>query len=219
MQAETDNAFARLAGTAFTSDGAYACLTFDICDQTRESVKLTYDAYAELVRGRTEFSPEDMEAISREGQYCAALLSALGSLSYGANTQMELYRKLIKKHFPKEAALRAVKRLKSIGFIKEDAIVREEVRSCLGKLWGPSRIRARLTARGFGKKAFAIGMSIIEETDFDGICLECAKKRIKNMPQTYEERQKSVAALVRLGHSYDSSKRAIDMLTNGEEFF
>lgn len=219
MQTDKDSVFSRAVSTVFTSDGAYACITFEICDGSRECVKLTYEAYAELVRGKSEFSSEDMEAISAEGEYCSALLSALGSLSYGANTQMELYRKLIKKHFPKEAALRAVKRVKSIGFINEEAIVREEIRSCLGKLWGPSRIRARLIERGFGKRAYAIGMRLVEETDFDCICLECARRKIRIEPKTYEDRQKAIASLVRLGHSYDSAKRSVTFLTGSDDIF
>lgn len=219
MNTDMDVAFATLKRTAFTADGAYACITLEICDESNESFKITYDSYAQHVKGRSEFSAEDMELLSRESDYCNALISALGSLAYGSNTQMELYRKLIKKRFPKEAALRAVKHVKKGGFIDEEAIVREEIRACLGKLWGPSRIRSRLAARGFGKKAFAIGMRLVEEADLDSICLECAKRKIKTAPETYEEKQKSIASLVRLGHTYDSARRAIDLMADGEDFF
>ncbi len=219
MNTENELAFATLKKTSFTADGAYAFVTLSVCDGSSECFKLTYDSYAENVRGRTEFSPEDMELLSCEHAYCGALLSALGSLSYGSNTQMELYRKLIKKHFSKEAALRAVKYIKKSGFIDERSIVTEEVRSCVGKLWGPSRIRSRLIARGFGKNALALGMKLMDETDFDDLCVECAKKRIRIIPETFEERQKAIAALARLGYSYDSAKRAVELLSDGEDFF
>ena len=218
MNTDKDVPFATLKKTVFTTDGAYACITLEICDGSSEYFKITYDSYAEYVKGRSEFSPEDMDLLTSESDYCKALISALGSLAYGGNTQMELYRKLIKKRFPKEAALRAVKHIKKSGFIDEESIVREEIRTCLGKQWGQSRIRARLISRGFGKKAFAIGMKLIEETDFDSICLECAKKKIKTVPETYEEKQKSVATLVRLGHTYDCARSAVELIADGEDF-
>ena len=60
-------------------------------------------------------------------------------------------------------------------------------------------------------------MQLIDEADFDSICLECARRKIKTAPETYEEKQRSVASLVRLGHTYDSAKRAVSLLTNGDD--
>lgn len=219
MEDVKDTAFAVLSKTSFTSDGAYVYVTVSVCDDTKETFKLTYESFAEHVRGKEGFSPEDMELLSGEDAYCKALLSALGSLSYGSSTQMELYRKLIKKRFPKDAALRAVKHIKKSGFIDEAELVGEEISACKSKLWGPSRIRSRLIMRGFGKKALSLGMQLLDEIDFDSLCIECAKKKIRIIPETYEDRQKAVASLVRLGYTYDSAKRAVELLSNGEALY
>ena len=211
----------------FTSDGAYVCLTVLIKDGSRESFKLTYDAYAESVKGKAELSPDDMERLSSENAYCEALISALRSLSYGSNTSAELYRKLIAKRFPKDEAMRAVKHLKRSGFIDEEEIAREEVSACVAKLKGPSYVRSRILARGFGSKGRAEAERQMLNVDFDEVCLECAKMKLRQSkkrfssedPLPYEEKQRLISQLVRSGHTYDSSRSAIERLTSDEDFF
>lgn len=148
----------------------------------------------------------------------AAIKKGLSLLEYAQNTAKALKRKLMQKGYSAEAASAAVEYLLSHGFIheKNDAQLFSETLA-KRKLYGRNRIKKELYAKGFGGDVIKEVMSSMEDEDFVEICA----KRMDMMGgwellTDRNRRQKTVAALMRYGFTYEDIKAAAEKLFTEE---
>lgn len=148
----------------------------------------------------------------------AAIKKGLSLLEYAQNTVKTLKRKLIQKGYSAQASTEAVDYLLSHGFINErnDAQLFSETLA-KRKLYGRNRIKKELYAKGFDVDVIKEVMFSMDDEDFVEICA----KRMDMMGggvllTDRNQRQKTVAALMRYGFSYEDIKAAAERLSEGE---
>jgi len=148
----------------------------------------------------------------------AAIKKGLSLLEYAQNTAKTLKRKLVQKGYSAQASAEATDYLLSHGFINEknDAQLFTETLATR-KLYGKNRIKKELYAKGFDGDVIKEAMDLID-TDFAGICA----KRMDRMGgrellTDRNKRQKTVAALMRYGFTYEDIKEAAERLASEEK--
>ena len=148
----------------------------------------------------------------------AAIKKGLSLLEYAQNTAKTLKRKLMQKGYSAEAASAAVEYLLSHGFIheKNDAQLFSETLA-KRKLYGRNRIKKEPYAKGFDGDVIKEVMASMEDEDFVEICA----KRMDMMGgwellTDRNQRQKTVAALMRYGFTYEDIKAAAERLLTEE---
>ncbi len=159
-----------------------------------------------------EIDKRTAEALFRSMKLYAAIRKGMDLLSYAKNTEKSLTEKLTRKGYPKDIAAEAASYLASHGMIEEENDAELFAMTLAQRrLYGKNRIKTELYHKGFSKDVIRDTMEALE-VDFDEICA----KRIEKMgglalfgdPKT---KQKTIAALMRYGFSFDNIKTAIDM--------
>ena len=77
------------------------------------------------------------------------------------------------------------------------------------KGWGERRIREDLFALGFTREAVEEAMEDLSDVDWEENCALAIRKKYREIPEERHERQKLVAAMVRLGYHADTVKAAL----------
>ena len=156
---------------------------------------------------------ERCEEILRSMKLHAAIKKGMDLLGYAKNTARSLQNKLIMKGYSADIAEEAVNFLVEKGYIREsdDAMLFAE-NLAVRKRYGKNRIKKEMFAKGFPQDIINETLSSLE-ADFAEICAE----RIGSMGglslfETPESKNKTVAALVRYGFSYEDIRRARKML-------
>lgn len=147
----------------------------------------------------------------------SAIRKGLVFLDYAACTAKRMRRKLMEKGFSGETATAATEYLSTHGYIneKQDAQMLAETLA-YRKRYGRNRIQKEFFAKGFDGD---IIRETLDELDVDYAQI-CAQ-RINSMGgiRCFEERaekQKTIAALMRYGFSYDDIREAIQRLSEEE---
>ncbi|MBQ8497402.1 MAG: regulatory protein RecX [Clostridia bacterium] len=153
------------------------------------------------------------ETVLRCMKLYAAIKKGIHLLGYAKNTPKSLQNKLKMKGYPADIAEEAVAYLVEKGYIREsdDAQIFAE-NLANRKLYGENRIRKEMFAKGFSSDVIRETMELLD-TDFAEICAE----RIEKMGglslfKTLETKNKTVAALLRYGFSYEDIREAKDLL-------
>lgn len=144
----------------------------------------------------------------------AAIKKGLFLLGYAQNTAKMLKRKLAQKGYSAEAVSAAMEYLLSHGFINEknDAQLFSETLA-KRKLYGKNRIKKELYVKGFDGDVIKEVMASMVDEDFAEICA----KRMdmmggRELLTDRNQRQKTIAALMRYGFTYEDIKAASERL-------
>ncbi len=157
------------------------------------------------------------EEILRCMKLYAAVKKGIDLLGYAKNTARSLQNKLKMKGYPADIAEEAVHFLVEKGYIREsdDAMLFAE-NLALRKRYGKSRIQKEMFAKGFAQDVIRETLDMLD-VDFAEICAERIKKTGGlSLFETPEQKQKTVAALLRYGFSYAEIREAQEMLLSDE---
>ncbi len=213
--------FAKAEHVSFSNDGTSVTLTLALPDGEKERLRIPFELYSQKVKGRDGFSSEECAEIASESDAYEALCAGLRILSCGANTRAEVRRKLFARRHSVSSVERAVAALLEDGYIDEKALLRDEVKRCLSKSYGPSRIYARLISRGFSKKYIYLAMNKLEDYNFLPACKELAEKKMRALDgrgtEPSQKREKLILSLKNYGYSAECIRRALNTLSGSTE--
>ena len=153
------------------------------------------------------------EEILRCMKLHAAIKKGIDLLGYAKNTARSLQNKLKMKGYSADIAEEAVRFLVEKGYIREsdDAQLFAE-NLALRKHYGKNRIKKEMFAKGFPQDIISETLACLD-VDFAEICAERIEKTGGlTLFETPESKQKTVAALLRYGFSYEDIRRARKML-------
>ena len=169
-----------------------------------------------VAKGQT-LTVEEQERLIAADRVRRAFTAALDYLSHRARTAHEVERRLLDRGYGEAAAAHTVERLRTLGYLDDDAFAREYVQARFrARGYGPRRIQADLRRRGV--PAPLIEAALQEHLEEDAV-LEAARRhaakrhrRLAGEPDPRKRRQKLSAFLVRRGFSYDVARHVIDEL-------
>lgn len=205
-----------------TGNGAEMVLTVQISDGEGRSEKrkllLFTEQYFELGLSRGAIlSEEQLDEMERLSGVCVAVRKGSDLLSYSPSSRRRLVSRLRAKGIDRESAESAAERLEEIGAINENADVERAVRGYLNKLWGRSRIRKELAAKGYSEKYINEHLSHIDEDTLIDNCATLISKKYRTVPVSPDEKKKMIAALLRYGYSYSEIKQALERISSDQE--
>jgi SOS response regulatory protein OraA/RecX len=172
---------------------------------------LLVEQYAELGVRVGEATPETVRSIVEAGRLCAAIRRGMLLLEYGDQSARRLVSKLTAKGVDRETASRAAAYLTDRGYIREEDTATLRARQSVRKGWGPRRIREDLRAQGFTEEAADEAMEALDGEDWVENCAAVLSKKYGEIPDDRGERQKMIAALMRLGYDADTVREAMRM--------
>ena len=152
---------------------------------------------------------EKLSMIDSYSTTTAAYLSACASFAYVQSSLKALHRKLLIKGFSKEASGEAIDLIRRKGFVDESAIAHRRAELMVEKLWGRSRIIAKLYEEGFTAEVIGVVSAYLDEVDFAENCERAICKKYPCLPSERKERDKMYASLLRLGYSSSDIRKAI----------
>ncbi len=163
-------------------------------------------------------SERDIALLREADMTTEALSRALDSLSYSAQSEAALVKKLTSKYkIEREYAARAAEYCSRRGYIDEEAQARRIARSCMeSKCYGERRIAAFLLSKGYKNEAVKKALAAVSG-GADGAAYRALKKKVPAYPEDASERRKAAAALIRAGHSPSAVERALERLREDAE--
>ncbi len=173
------------------------------------SLHLLVEQYAELGVQTGEIISEKAEAILDAGRLCGAIRRGMAMLGYGDQSARRLAYKLTAKGVDRDTTNRAVAYLTERGYIREESTAALRARQGVSKGWGERRIREDLCAHGFTREAVEEAMEELSDTDWVENCASAIRKKYGEIPEDKGERQKLIAAMMRLGYDADTVKEAV----------
>lgn len=173
---------------------------------------LKREPFLGLLPATGEFlNTEEYEALVFADACTRATLKAADFLAYGDNTEKQLYEKLCRKGFPKEACAAAVGFCVEKHYIDEEAQLRRFMDMlCTRKKYGLRRIRQEIYQKGFSDRAVKAVFSDMAQTlDFDSAVRSRVKKLGADAFSAPDKKKRATASLLRLGFSYSEIQRAV----------
>ena len=170
---------------------------------------LLVEQYAELGVKTGEITPEEADTLLDAGKLCGAIRRGISLLGYGDQSARRLAYKLTAKGIDRETAARATAYLTEKGYIREDDTATLRAEQDLRKGWGERRIREDLMTHGFTREAVEEAMESLSDTDWVENCTTAIRKKYGEIPEDKGERQKLIAAMMRLGHDTDTVREAM----------
>lgn len=155
-----------------------------------------------------EISKETLDKILIESESKQAFSKASDYLSQRLHTQKELYLKLIKKGFSKQASINAIEKLAQYGYV-DDKLFAQEFAKQNSKL-SSNMIKSKLLSKGVDRDV--INDVINAEEDFQN-CLVCAEKYLKNKDKK-DYKTKLLGHLARKGFSSADISKTINKIYN-----
>ena len=174
----------------------------------RVSFCLLVEQYAELEVKAGPVTSEKAEELLDAGRLCGAIRRGIALLGYGDQSARWLAYKLTAKGVDRDTAARATAYLTEKGYIREDDTAALRAEQDLRKGWGERRIREDLIAHGFTHEAVEEAMEELSNTDWVETCAAAIRKKYGEIPEDKGERQKMLAAMMRLGYDTDTVKAA-----------
>lgn len=141
-----------------------------------------------------------------------AYFSACSSFAFAPSSFRGLERKLVQKGFDADVARDAIGYIFSRGVVDEVEVAIRRLEIMLKKLWGMSRIMAKLREEGFSAESLASVDQYIANVDFSANCALLIEKKFGCLPSDRAERDKMLASLSRYGYSMSEIKKAISIL-------
>ncbi len=175
----------------------------------KRKLHLLVEQYTDLSVRTGIIDPETADALLAAGRLCAAIRRGMHLLAYGDQSARRLVFKLTAKGVDRASAEAAAAYLTERGYIREDTAARLRVEADLRKGWGPRRIREDLRANGFTPEAIDDAMQCTLDCDFEEMCASVIRKKYRSVPGGRAERQKMIAALLRLGYDMEVIRAAM----------
>lgn len=156
--------------------------------------------------------PELMPEIEYFSHVTRAYFSACSSFAFAPSSLRGLERKLVQKGFDADVARDAIGYIFSRGVVDEAEVAVRRFELMVKKLWGMSRIMAKLREEGFSAESLASVDQYIANVDFSANCALLIEKKFGCFPSDRAERDKMLASLSRYGYSMSEIKKAISIL-------
>lgn len=175
----------------------------------RVSFYLLVEQYAELGVKVGPITSEETDTLLEAGRLCGAIRRGMAMLGYGDQSARRLAYKLTAKGVERATADAAAAYLTAKGYVREDSAATLRAEQGLRKGWGERRIREDLCAHGFTREAVEEAMESLSDVDWKEQCAAAIRKKYGEVPEDRGERQKLVAAMMRLGYDADTVKAAM----------
>ena len=172
-------------------------------EETRSLCIFTEELPESLCKVPREITAEQFSLLEESAERCSAYCSALRILSYGDNTTASLRMKLRRKRYSSEAVAFAVARASEMGYLDDDAFLREAVlHAANDKLYGSRRIEAEMRAKGFTPEQIRRALSVCaDEIDIQKNKRQLILRKFGHLsPENREEALKIKAFLYRYGY-------------------
>ena len=143
-----------------------------------------------------------------------AYFSACRSFAFTPSSFNMLKTKLIQKGFERGVAEQAIELLRSKGYVDEQDIALRRAELMVGKLWGQTRILAKLREEGFGDDVADAVCDYLESIDMVELCARLIDKKYGGVPSEKPQRDKLCAALYRNGYSPSEIRLAVARALN-----
>ena len=221
MEAETEKVLSsvldavdvhRVLSVSPEGEGDTVAVTLLGRDGEELRLHILVEQYAELGVRVGTLSPSEAEALREAGRLCHAIRRGLALLQYGAPSSRRLADKLVARGVSRDTAAEAVAYLAERGYIREDHTARLRAEQGVRKLWGPRRIREDLRAHGFSPEAVEEALEELSEVDWEENCAAAIRKKYRVIPEDRQERQKLMAAILRLGYDSETVRDAVRMI-------
>ncbi len=187
----------------------------------RRDIPVTVEQYAALSLRQGALTPEQGRALMQAGDLCLAVRKGMELLGYGDMSARRMVYKLTARGVTRETAGEAAAWLQAHGLLREDDAALRRAAQDARKLWGPRRILQDLRAQGYSAEASAAALAALtgadldpdEElppdlVDFEANCARVIRRKFGGVPDDRAERQRMVAALMRLGYDTDVIREA-----------
>ena len=166
--------------------------------------------YAALRLRVGEIDTAKADAIEAAAQLCDAIRRGLSLLSYGAQSERTLCRKLQMRGIDADVAQQAAAYLHGLGLMDESADARRIVVTCRRKRWGMRRILSHLFEKGYHESVIREIQQELEGEDLVPDCMALIRTKYRGVPEDRNERQKMTAALMRYGYSIGEIRHAME---------
>ncbi len=204
-----------------TADGAGAVISLEIrSGEETQKIKGKVSAsqlsdlgFASRMDRMFEIDRVTCDAVLRCMKLHAAIEKGLDLLNFAQNSKKTLKNKLKQRGFPAEIAEEAAEYLSERGLIREnDDAQRFAEMLATRKLYGKSRIQKELYAKGFSGDVICEVLDGLD-VDFSEICAKRMEKMGgKALFEDKDTKQKTIAALMRYGFTFDHIKEALTYL-------
>ena len=173
--------------------------------------------FDEVSVGIGNIDGEKMGLLELFSEVTGAYGSACASLAFSPCSHKALRKKLLSKRFSAEACDRAIDIIRENGYINESAIALRRAELMVEKLWGRTRIIAKLREELFCEAALRDAADYLSEVDFSESCLFVIEKKYPSLPGDRKDREKMYSALARLGFSSSDIREALGKLQDRSE--
>ena len=184
-----------------------------LSEDGRQDIRTYYllpHQYAELRLRVGEIDTAVADAIEQAAHLCDAIRRGLSLLSYGAQSERTLCRKLQMRGIDADTAAEATAYLHGLGLMDEAADASRIVSACRRKRWGMRRILSHLFEKGYPESVIREVQRELEEEDFVPDCMVLIRTKYHGVPEDRHERQRVTAALMRYGYAVGEIRRAME---------
>lgn len=165
----------------------------------------------------TYYRRRKSEPLDREEALNRAKKRALYLLGERQYCRGELLCKLTKT-YGAEVAENAVDYVCECGYVNdEDYAPRLAEYLITRKHWGIRRVRAEMLHRGLDKELVELTLADIPSEELDEELMSLIERKYANKIRDFDDRRRTVAALVRRGYDFDAIKRCIEFIVQNDE--
>ncbi|MGI6255092.1 MAG: regulatory protein RecX [Acutalibacter sp.] len=165
-------------------------------------------------------SPEELEDLVERSDVRRAREKAMYLLEHRSHSKRELTEKVARSGASREAAQAAADRLEELGLIDDGAYARDLARELVErKRYGLRRVRQELARKGIRRELVEEILAPYGE-DGDSFRENMTQVLERKYPQWREDektRRRAIAALQRLGYSYDQIRETMGTLQDSWE--
>lgn len=145
---------------------------------------------------------EEFERLYEKSETARALIRAERMLSYGVCSKKQLVLKLRRVGIDEKYANNAADILEERGYIDEnEQAKRAALAYCRQKHWGRRRIVADLLSKGYEKEAVMLAVNDVPREEYTKALSTVIERKYPAPPDDRKERDRRIAALLRLGFS------------------
>lgn len=180
------------------------------------TLSMAVEQYGALRPKVGEVSVEQATALLEAGRLSYAIRRGMGLLACGSPSRKGLEQKLTARGVSRDTAHMAAAYLADQGFVRESDTAGLRVEQGLRKGWGPRRIREDLRAKGYDASAIEEAMEAVAELDHVERLAAVIRKKYTAIPTDRRERDKMVAALLRLGYDGETVREALWLCSKKE---
>lgn len=165
-----------------------------------------------------EISDEELHQLIQASEERRAREKALYLLEFRSHSKKELTEKILRTEGSKEAAEAAANRMEELGLLNDETYARDLAKDLfVRRKFGPMRVRQELRQKGIDSELIEELLAEYSEEDraLTNICAVLERK-YAGWREDEKVRRRAVAAMQRLGYSYDLVRRAMELGTDAE---